>query len=79
VAGENLPNPRLASRRRCELGPQGGRNSRSVGRLIVTRAKGSYSVLYNFDGSTGAYSYVTPILHTTGVVYGDTHSGATVM
>jgi uncharacterized repeat protein (TIGR03803 family) len=39
--------------------------------------KGAYSVLYNFDFTTGATPEITPFQHTSGVVYGDSQVGGT--
>jgi uncharacterized repeat protein (TIGR03803 family) len=49
--------------------------SHGVGTIFKISPKGSYSVLYNFDGTTGSTPDVTPFQHTNGVVYGDTRSG----
>lgn len=45
------------------------------GTLFSMAATGSYSVLYNFDGTTGEQPTVTPIQHTNGLIYGDTSYG----
>jgi uncharacterized repeat protein (TIGR03803 family) len=36
-----------------------------------------YTVLYSFDGTTGATPWVTLVQHTNGILYGDTNSGGT--
>ena len=46
-----------------------------VGTIFKISPNGSYSVLYNFDGTTGSTPDVTPFQHTDGVLYGDTRSG----
>src|SRR6266852_3626904 len=58
-------------------GVNSGGGSQGVGTIFKMSPKGSYSVLYNFDGMTGSTPDVTPVQHTNGVVYGDTRSGGT--
>ncbi len=58
-------------------GVNSGGGSQGVGTIFKMSPKGSYSVLYNFDGTTGSTPDVTPVQHTNGVVYGDTRSGGT--
>src|SRR5882672_528864 len=38
---------------------------------------GTYTVLYTFDGTTGAYPLVTLMQHTSGLMYADTQRGGT--
>jgi len=47
------------------------------GTLFAITTQGDFSVLYNFDGTTGSTPYATPFQHTNGVVYGDTNLGGT--
>jgi uncharacterized repeat protein (TIGR03803 family) len=56
-------------------GVNSGGGSPGAGTIFKISSKGSYSVLYNFDGTTGSTPDVTPFQHTNGVVYGDTRSG----
>jgi uncharacterized repeat protein (TIGR03803 family) len=58
-------------------GVNSGGGSHGVGTIFKISPKGSYSVLYNFDGTTGSTPDVTPFQHTNGVVYGDTDLGGT--
>jgi len=54
---------------------EGGSNS--DGTLFEITPKGSYSVLYNFDGTHGSEPQATPLQHTNGIVYGDAYTGGT--
>jgi uncharacterized repeat protein (TIGR03803 family) len=47
------------------------------GTLFKITPKGSYTILYNFDGTTGSSPFTTPFQHTNGAVYGDTDAGGT--
>ena len=47
------------------------------GTLFKITPKGTYSVLYKFDYTTGATPDVTPFQHTSGVVYGESPVGGT--
>jgi uncharacterized repeat protein (TIGR03803 family) len=58
-------------------GVNSGGGSNGVGTIFKISPKGSYSVLYNFDGTTGSTPDVTPFQLTNGVVYGDARSGGT--
>lgn len=49
--------------------------SNGCGTFFKISPKGAYSVLYNFDSTTGATPEITPFQHTSGVVYGDTQVG----
>jgi uncharacterized repeat protein (TIGR03803 family) len=51
--------------------------SLGYGTLYRITPKGTFTVLYNFDGTTGWNPYVTPFQHTNGVIYGDTELGGT--
>jgi uncharacterized repeat protein (TIGR03803 family) len=51
--------------------------SPGCGTLFKITPQGDYSVLYNFDGVTGAGPFVTPLQHTDGLIYGDTFEGGT--
>jgi uncharacterized repeat protein (TIGR03803 family) len=51
--------------------------SNGCGTVFRITPKGVYSVLYDFDYTTGATPYTTPFQHTSGVVYGTTHVGGT--
>ncbi|MFY9558719.1 MAG: choice-of-anchor tandem repeat GloVer-containing protein [Terriglobales bacterium] len=51
--------------------------SLGFGTFFQITPKGAFSVLYNFDGTTGWNPYVTPFQHTNGVIYGDTQLGGT--
>ena len=51
--------------------------SGGCGTFFRITSKGAYSVLYHFDGTTGATPQITPFQHTAGVVYGDTNAGGT--
>lgn len=53
---------------------QGGSNA---GTFFRISPKGAFSVIHTFNGTDGASSYVTPMQHTNGILYGDTHSGGT--
>ena len=48
-----------------------------LGTLFAITPQGGFSVLYNFDGTTGSTPFATPFQHTSGVVYGDTNLGGT--
>lgn len=54
-----------------------GANGGGAGDIFEVTPKGTFSVLYNFDGPTGSQPYVTPFQHTNGVIYGDTFEGGT--
>jgi uncharacterized repeat protein (TIGR03803 family) len=47
------------------------------GTLFQVTPGGSFSVLYNFDFTTGYLAIETPFQHTNGVLYGVTHDGGT--
>jgi uncharacterized repeat protein (TIGR03803 family) len=47
------------------------------GTLFKITPNGSYTVLYNFDGTSGANPFVTPFQHTNGVLFGTTTGGGT--
>ena len=49
----------------------------AIGSGVIFRVTptGNYSALYNFDGRIGADPMVTPLQHTSGVLYGDTRAG----
>jgi uncharacterized repeat protein (TIGR03803 family) len=49
----------------------------TLGNIFKVSLKGSYSVLYNFDGTTGSNPKATPFQHTNGTIYGDTNRGGT--
>jgi uncharacterized repeat protein (TIGR03803 family) len=51
--------------------------SNGCGTFFKITPKGAYSVLYDFDSTTGATPETTPFQHTSGVVYGDTQVGGT--
>jgi uncharacterized repeat protein (TIGR03803 family) len=51
--------------------------SNGCGTFFKITSKGAYSVLYDFDSTTGATPETTPFQHTSGVVYGDTDVGGT--
>jgi hypothetical protein len=52
-------------------------NGAPCGTFFKITPTGTYSVLYNFDGTTGADPTVTPFQHTNGFIYGDTEAGGT--
>jgi uncharacterized repeat protein (TIGR03803 family) len=45
------------------------------GTIFQVADTGVYSVLYTFDSTSGGYPTVTPMQHTSGVLYGDTTAG----
>lgn len=45
------------------------------GAIFRISPKGKFTVLYNFDMTTGMYPFVTLIQHTNGILYGDTARG----
>jgi uncharacterized repeat protein (TIGR03803 family) len=47
------------------------------GTIFRLTPKGVLTVLYNFDGTTGAQPLVTMVQHTNGILYGDTFVGGT--
>ena len=49
----------------------------AYGTIFRVTTYGLYSVLYNFDGITGAQPYVPLVQHTGGVLYGETTYGGT--
>jgi uncharacterized repeat protein (TIGR03803 family) len=51
--------------------------SHGFGAFFKITSTGMFSVLHNFDGSTGLNPYVTPFQHTNGLIYGDTQLGGT--
>jgi uncharacterized repeat protein (TIGR03803 family) len=51
--------------------------SDGCGTFFKITPKGAYSVLDKFDYTTGATPEITPLQHTSGVVYGDSHVGGT--
>jgi uncharacterized repeat protein (TIGR03803 family) len=51
----------------------GGKNGYGITYRITP--KGKYSVVYNFDNTHGSNPQVTPLQHTTGVLFGDTYEG----
>lgn len=51
--------------------------SNGAGTIFKITKQGSYSVLYNFESTTGSTPEVTPLQLTTGAVYGDTSAGGT--
>jgi uncharacterized repeat protein (TIGR03803 family) len=52
-------------------------NGAPCGTIFEITPTGTYEVLYNFDGTTGADPVVTPFQHTNGIIYGDTSAGGT--
>jgi uncharacterized repeat protein (TIGR03803 family) len=59
---------------------QGGNSANcqgGCGTIFRITAKGTFSVLYNFDDTTGSYPKVTLTQHTNGILYGDTSLGGT--
>lgn len=52
-------------------------NSIPWANIFKVSPKGSYSVLYRFDGTTEATTKATPFQHTNGIFYGDTNRGGT--
>jgi len=49
----------------------------SAGTIFKITSQGVLTVLYNFDGATGAQPMVTLVQHTNGTLYGDTFQGGT--
>ena len=47
------------------------------GTIYKISTHGSYSVLYNFDGTTGANPEAMLVQHTNGILYGDAEFGGT--
>lgn len=47
------------------------------GTIFNVTSGGSFTVVYTFDNTTGAYPWVTPMQRTSGVLYGDTTAGGT--
>jgi uncharacterized repeat protein (TIGR03803 family) len=47
------------------------------GTVFSITPSGAFSVLHSFDGSHGANPCVTPVQHTSGILYGDTVNGGT--
>ena len=47
------------------------------GTLFQVTPAGSFSVVYDFDGTTGTSPFATPVQHTNGPLYGDTLYGGT--
>jgi uncharacterized repeat protein (TIGR03803 family) len=58
-------------------GVNSGVQFNTFGNIFKVSPKGSYSVLYNFDGTTGATPKAAPFQHTNGIIYGDTNRGGT--
>jgi uncharacterized repeat protein (TIGR03803 family) len=58
-------------------GVNSGVEFNTLGNIFKVSPKGSYSVLYNFDGTTGETPKTTPFQHTNGIIYGDTNRGGT--
>jgi uncharacterized repeat protein (TIGR03803 family) len=59
---------------------QGGNSANcqgGCGTIFQISLKGKFSVLYNFDDTTGSYPKVTLTQHTNGTLYGDTSLGGT--
>lgn len=55
----------------------GGANT--YGTLFKTNTTGTtFTVLHNFDKGSGAVPFATPTLHTSGLIYGVTHTGGPV-
>jgi uncharacterized repeat protein (TIGR03803 family) len=52
-------------------------SNNGCGVLFQVTPAGSYSVLYNFDATTGEQPLVTLIQHTNGLLYGVTYIGGT--
>jgi uncharacterized repeat protein (TIGR03803 family) len=52
-----------------------GGGMHNYGVIFQVTPSGKYTVLYNFDYTTGAYPEVTLTQHTDGVLYGDTSQG----
>jgi uncharacterized repeat protein (TIGR03803 family) len=52
-----------------------GGGTHNYGVIFQITPSGKYTVLYNFDYTTGAYPEVTLTQHTDGVLYGDTSQG----
>ncbi len=50
------------------VAPYGG--SMGAGVIFQVTPAGDYSILYNFDGTSGAYPMSTPMQHTNGKIYG---------
>lgn len=45
------------------------------GSLFQITPQGAFTVLYNFDGTTGYFAEATPFQHTNGLLYGDAYWG----
>jgi uncharacterized repeat protein (TIGR03803 family) len=54
----------------------GGANNLGTFFKVSTSGAG-FTVLHNFDKATGATPYATPMLHTNGIIYGETSAGGT--
>jgi uncharacterized repeat protein (TIGR03803 family) len=54
-----------------------GEGYSNAGTFYRISPKGAFSVIHTFNGTDGASSYVTPMQHTNGMLYGDTHAGGT--
>jgi uncharacterized repeat protein (TIGR03803 family) len=54
-----------------------GGGTHNYGVIFQLTPSGKYTVLYNFDDTTGAYPEVTLVQHTNGIIYGDTSQGGT--
>jgi hypothetical protein len=48
------------------------------GTFFKITPRGTFSILYNFDNTTGQLPYITPFQHTSGIVYGDAQNGGSV-
>jgi uncharacterized repeat protein (TIGR03803 family) len=55
----------------------GGSSGNGNGTIFRINSRGSYSVLYNFDSTTGALPDVTLLQHTNGLFYGLAGAGGT--
>lgn len=58
-------------------GAAGELGAKGFGTIYQISLSGGYSVLYNFDDTTGAYPNVTLVEHTNGSFYSDTTQGGT--
>jgi uncharacterized repeat protein (TIGR03803 family) len=47
----------------------------SCGTFFQITPSGTFSVIHNFDGTTGMAPEATPFQHTSGIIYGDTQQG----
>ncbi len=47
------------------------------GTIFRVTSGGAFSARYSFDGTKGSSPMITPLQHTTGILYGDTNTGGT--